>query len=209
MNANESMRVAVFGGTFDPPHYGHIHVITALLNSDLVDEIWLVPTGEDHKDRAVSAADRKAMIECVVECEYGPRYRVNPVKVNCCQLDGSLGDSSTWNLLNHLQNQYPSYEFKFVTGVDLIDQLSSWKKAEDLIHKFRFIAVERLGCITPSCIPPYVELLRTGSNVSFGISSSQLRESLYSGKCVVGLIPSCVLAYIEKQELYRQKRELN
>ena len=114
-------RIALYGGSFDPPHLGHVITITALLNSGLVDEIWLVPTGlRRDKIHHASVDDRKAMIAIMLSTMFGSRVRAY---LDTSQINRSWQLSTTAELIAEMERQYPNHVFLFVIGSDLMGDI--------------------------------------------------------------------------------------
>ena len=111
-------RVALYGGSFDPPHLGHVITITAVLNAKVVDEIWLVPTGL-HRDKAHQASpdDRKAMIAIMLATMFGSRV---PVHFDAMQISRPWQTSTTAELVGEMERRHPGCAFSFIVGSDLI-----------------------------------------------------------------------------------------
>ena len=93
--------IALFGGSFDPPHSGHVVAITVIVKSNLVDEIWLVPAGiRDDKASKVSNDDRKAMISVMLLEIFDAKV---PVYMNTTQIDKSWELSTTSGLISEME----------------------------------------------------------------------------------------------------------
>ena len=195
-------RVALYGGSFDPPHYGHILTITHLLNSDWVDEVWLVPAGDGRYDKKpiAAAAQRKNMLELAVLQEFPDDSRVH---IETLQLEGPLKESATFDLLEACSAAHPQCEFLFVIGADNVEQLPTWRSASLLLRKYRFLLVMRGGEAAPLQLPDYILRVEQSERSSCNFSSSELRELIKIGAVVAGLLPANVRRYIEKENLYR------
>src|SRR4051812_41756495 len=119
-------RIAVFGGAFDPPHVGHLSIVSALINSALSSEVWFVPTG-DIRDKPACApsAQRTKMLQIFIEENFKSDAAV---RLNLCQMEGSSPGSYTIDLMRHLRGLHPDHEFSFVIGSDLLKDLPRWKE---------------------------------------------------------------------------------
>ena len=177
------MRVALFGGSFNPPHVVHQLVTLYVLETEPVDEVWLIPCFLHPFDKALAPfADRMAMCEAAAAA-LGPR-----VTVSDCE--GRLGgESRTLRTVKSLQAQHPDTEFCVVIGADLEGEVSSWYGAAELRALVRFIVVGRGGY-------PGRELAMPA------ISSTDVRERVRSGKPADRLVPRTVLDYIRQRKLY-------
>jgi nicotinate-nucleotide adenylyltransferase len=179
------MRVAIFGGSFDPPHVGHQLVALYVLETAAVDELWFVPCWKHPFDKALEAfADRLRMSE-LAAAALGTRARVSDVEA---RLGGE--DSRTLLTIRGLQASHPGDEFLLVIGADLEPELPLWYGSDELRRS--------------------VQLLVVGRGVSAGrsavampaVSSTEIRARLRAGKSVDGLVPRSVLDYIRERGLY-------
>lgn len=199
------MKVGVFGGAFDPPHFGHLLVIDELLKTGGVDEVWLVPTGDrQDKEASASALDRVEMLSRMLREHYASDGRV---KLSRVQVEGKLPGSTTWDLLEHFQSIYPQDVFYFVIGQDLLSQVPRWKQARDLVKKYFFLVIPRAnrdGEPIPQEMLSCSRMLTLSSPAS-AVSSSEARAKLSSQE-VGDLIPQEVLRYIYEKGLYAVSR---
>ena len=192
-------KIALFGGSFDPPHFGHIQAITSVINSNLVDEIWIVPVGDERYDRKpiANSIDRIAMLKLIIE-EF---FDQSKVKIEDLQTK-ELTDSTTIGLADALIAKYTEAQFSFVIGADNISNLNTWKSFDDLIKKINFIAVPRLDIVMPKNIPEYVQVLDLDKSFSNNISSSGVRLLLKEKLQLAGLLPKQIEKYILDKKIY-------
>jgi nicotinate-nucleotide adenylyltransferase len=178
------MRVAIFGGSFNPPHVAHQLVALSVLETEPVDELWLIPCFLHPFDKHLAPfADRMAMCQRAAAA-LGPRVRVSDV-------EGRLGgESRTLRTVKTLQADHPDAEFAVVIGADLEGEISSWFGAAELRTLVRFIVVGRGG---------YGEV---GGLAMPALSSTEVRERLRTGQPVDRLVPRGVLDYIRERTLY-------
>ena len=196
-------RIALFGGSFDPPHSGHVVAITVIVKSNLVDEIWLVPAGiRDDKASKVSNDDRKAMISVMLLETFDTKV---PVHMNTTQIDKSWELSTTSGLITEMEMLYPDYKFSFVIGSDLIQEIPKWKSPEKLMKKGFFLVVPRLGDKIPDVLPDYVTLVPAKNIALTNASSTMVRKLLSEGESLEGIVPPSVINYIVKNNLYKYK----
>jgi nicotinate-nucleotide adenylyltransferase len=179
------MRVAIFGGSFNPPHVGHQLVALYVLETAAVDELWFVPCWKHPFDKAEqSFADRLRMTE-LAAAALGPRARVSDVEA---RLGGEK--SRTLLTIKALQSSHPQHEFLLVVGADLEAELPLWYGADELRRSVQILVVGRDGCAGhfPVVMP--------------AVSSTEVRARLRAGQEVDALVPRGVLAYIREQGLY-------
>jgi nicotinate-nucleotide adenylyltransferase len=178
------MRVALFGGSFNPPHVAHQLVALYVLETCAVDELWLVPCFKHPFEKHLeSFEDRLRMCELAVAA-LGPRARVSDV-------EGRLGgESRTLRTVRALQTAHPSTEFRLVIGADLVSEVDSWYGAAELRQLVPFIVVGRAG-------------YDGGTAVAMpALSSTEVRERLLSRHAAAELVPRAVLDYIRARGLY-------
>ncbi len=134
-----AMRIALFGGSFNPPHLGHQLAALYVLETAGVDELWLVPTFQHPFDKALEPfEDRLAMCRLAADA-LGPRARVTDV-------ERELGDESrTLRTVRALQARHPEHRFALVIGADLVAETATWYGAEELRATVPFIVVGRAG----------------------------------------------------------------
>lgn len=186
------MRVAIFGGSFNPPHVAHQMAALYVLETAPVDELWLVPAVRHAFGKALAPfADRLAMCERAAAA-LGPRVRV-------CAIERELGEESrTLRTIRRLQQDHPGHRFSLVIGADLLGEVPSWLGGAELQRTVPFIVVGRGGFPaapqTPVALP--------------GISSRQVRAALAAGQDVSALVPRAVLDYISAHNLYKSGEEL-
>lgn len=193
--------VALYGGSFDPPHFGHIVTINALLNFAKVDEIWLVPSAlQMGKECEASTKERKSMLELLVKMYFKNTGRV---KIDYSQIKTTRVPSSTFELMSSLRLQYPQVRFYFVIGTDLLSGLSTWHESKRLLRSNDFLVMPRPGFAAKSKLPRNFRLLGDRSLATTNISSSLLRRLLKKRRSIVGLTPSVIVNYIRKRRLYR------
>lgn len=193
-------RIALFGGSFDPPTRGHVATARNVLRSGLVDELWFVPAGDDRYDRTlvVSADARRTMVELLLAEEFAGDSRV---KIERAQIDGRLPGSATIDLVDYLKEREPGNTLFFVIGADNIGKITGWKEYERLSHTVRFLAVPRLGDTIAPELPPAVTVLEGGEPSS--ASSSEVRRLLAKGEPTDHLLTPEVAEFIRCNNLYR------
>lgn len=191
--------VGLLGGAFDPPHHGHVMVMSNLLNSGLLDELWIVPSGV-RKDKSyhVATNHRVAMVQSIIQKQFKGD---SLVKVNLAEIENeSL--VGTVELLDYLKKQNADVVFKIVCGEELIKDFSKWRHAERLKKEAEFLIVKR---------PPYDHSSDDGYNITWfdmpcvmDVSSTLVRKLLAENKVIAGVLPYNVIEYIKANALYRE-----
>jgi nicotinate-nucleotide adenylyltransferase len=130
-------KIACFGGSFNPPHLGHLKIALGVLRKEKFDEIWFLPTCETplkHQTMA-SFEDRVQMILRLIK-----PYR----KLKVCMIEESMPTPNyTINTVRALKDIYPEHRFTWIIGSDQANQFSSWKESDELLKLINFIVVVR------------------------------------------------------------------
>lgn len=177
------MRIAVYGGSFNPPHVVHGQVASWLLSSKTVDEVWLIPVYRHafegvHSKRLATFSDRMRWCE-VMAAEIGARVKVSKVESTLPV------PSFTIDTLEHLAEAYPEHSFRLVVGADVLDQIDSWRDWAGIQARFAPIIVGREGHRVPEGVPVFPN-----------ISSTQVRERVQACTSVTGLVSPGVEALL-------------
>lgn len=184
-------KVGIFGGTFNPPHIGHLIIANEVMDVLKLDEVRFMPTAQSpHKEvNGASAFHRLKMVELAVQPYAG--FVAFPFEVE------KGGVSYTYDTMQELKLREPETEFYFIIGGDMIDYLPKWYRINDLVKIVTFVGVQRPGNEGDSAFPLlYVNIPQ------IDLSSTLLRERIAKGRTVTFLIPSKVEAYIRQEGLY-------
>lgn len=188
-------KVILFGGTFDPPHVGHLLMATMAFEQTDCQEVWLLPAATPvHKD-GVSPYEVRARMVRELVCD-SPGLRV-------CDVEARRGGPSyTIDTVKSLQAEYPNTEFQWLVGADSLHDLPGWHRSEELSKCISFVVAARTDW-------PYEETLkrvkRDLPNVQvellqmpiLDVSSSFIRSRLERGLLTCGLVPQGVLGVWE------------
>ena len=186
------MDIALFGGSFDPPHVGHLLAVAYVLATEPVDEVWLLPVFEHpfRKRLVGSFAHRVLLCEAAIGSLGFARARVSRLEE---ELASSGGEGRTVDLLEHLHRVRPGDRFALVLGSDLLAETPQWKRFDRIEELARLIVLERGGHQTGAAAPVIPE-----------VSSTQVRALLASGGDSAHLLPRGVLALIAREGQYRR-----
>jgi nicotinate-nucleotide adenylyltransferase len=191
-------RVGIFGGTFDPPHAGHVAAARAVIEQLNLDRLLLVVANDPWQksgQRVVSpAADRYALTELLAEEipgaeasrlemeRGGPSYSVDTAE----EILADAGGQPT--------------ELFLVVGADLVPELGSWHRTEDLRDLVTLAVVSRPTGPAPA-VPPGWRVERV-DGPQVGVSSSEVRGLLAEGGSVEDMVPEAVIRGIRRRNLY-------
>lgn len=190
-------RIGVFGGTFDPPHVGHLIVARDVVEALDLERLLLVPAGEPpHKpERATAPPDvRVRMLEAAVEGD--ARLRVSRIEVE------RSGPSYTVDTLRELARLHPGEELHLIIGVDQLREFSSWRQPEEVARLARLVVMAREG-LDPADVAPGVGVAYETVRVTrVDLSSTSVRRRVREGRSVRYRVPEAVRRIIEDEELY-------
>ena len=192
---SNKIRTALFGGSFDPIHNGHIALARAVREHDLADEVWFLITPQNpHKQgcRLTDENDRLRMVQCALDGEE---------RMTASDFEFSLPRPSyTINTLNALERAYPDREFLLLMGADNWRKIDKWYKGDEIMSRFGIIVYPRDNDETLPALPDNVKWLQSPL---YNISSTEIREAIAQGNDIQEWLHPSVLAYIKEKELYK------
>jgi nicotinate-nucleotide adenylyltransferase len=178
--------VGILGGTFDPPHVGHLGVARNVLASGAVEQVWLVPCVEHAFGKQPAAFEhRLALCRLLIEGE--PGVTVSDVEA---EVDSP---GRTLDLVRFLDRVFPGTAFRLIAGSDIYHERQKWHRYDEVARLAPPIYVERAGeaPIPEPTLP-----------APPAVSSQQIRAALACGERPVELVPARLLDYIEVHRLY-------
>ena len=176
--------VALFGGSFDPPHVGHLLAAAYVLATEPVDELWLVPVFSHPFGKQFVGSFEHRVALCEMLARELPRTRVS-------RAEEESGEARTVDLLEYLHRQHPGTRWAVVLGTDLNAERPQWKNFERITQLARVIPVQRGG------YPDGKGLVLPE------VSSTQVRALLEAGGDLSHLVPRAVLDAIQTAGTYR------
>jgi nicotinate-nucleotide adenylyltransferase len=183
------VHVALFGGSFNPPHVAHQMVALYVLETRPVDQVWFVPCYRHAFDKPLAPFENRVRMCELATKGLGLRARVTEIE----RVIG--GPSRTINTVRRLRKLHPKNTFSVIIGSDLVEELSTWHKADELQKTVEFIVIGRRaakGAADFSAI------------TMPEVSSTEIRRMLRAEKSPEGLVPRGVLDYIHRHGLYRE-----
>lgn len=196
---SRARRVGIFGGTFDPPHFGHLLLADWACAELKLDRVLFVPAGQPpHKARAASssAAHRLAMTRLAVRGN--PAFAVEPMETR------RRGPSWTVDTVRALAARWPAAKLHLILGADMFATFDTWREPEAIAEHAVIAVLLRPGARAPkraraAAAGRGVVWLR---NPGLELSSSALRERARRGTSLRYLVPDAVARYAERHRLY-------
>lgn len=181
--------IALFGGSFDPPHLGHQLVVSYLLGTGEVDSVWVVPTYKHALGKNLAPYEhRMTMCRQMIDIFSSGRVIVSDAERDLAKQEGFV-DSRTIHLVRHVRTEWPHLKFRFVIGSDLVDQFKTWDNFEEIEEICPPLVVGRLG-------------YKSGNGMTLpNISSSAIKNGIDKGT-LSELVPKTVAKYINQHKLY-------
>ncbi len=195
-----AVRVAVFGGSFNPPHVGHVLGVVYALSTAPIDEVMVVPVYRHPFAKELAPyPDRLAM--CRLALGWLPRVSVSTVE------EELGGDSLTLRTVEHLTAAHPSWSLRLLIGADVLGDLPKWHRWDRISAIAPPLVMGRSGVPSPDAAVTWVGAERDGAPpepVLPCVSSTGIRAAIASGgvRAVRGLVPARVLDHIEAHGLY-------
>jgi nicotinate-nucleotide adenylyltransferase len=193
--AGRTLRLGIFGGTFDPPHIGHLLVASDAIDQLGLDRLVFIPTAVQPLKTGVRAtvaspADRLEMTRLMAGDD--PRLSADPIEVD----RGGL--SFTVDTLATLAHRSPGDERFLLLGADTWETFPRWREPEAVMRLTTVVVLQR-GDVTPTTAPPLVLSTRR-----VDVSSTEVRSRVRDGRSIRGFVPDAVRAYIERTGLYQE-----
>jgi nicotinate-nucleotide adenylyltransferase len=188
------MRIGIFGGTFDPPHVGHLLAASDAHEALALDRIVFIPAAGQPLKSAIVAppADRLAMVERLVGDD--PRFAVDPIEIE----RGGL--SFTVDTLRTLHERWRSdaaLALILLLGADAAATLPQWREPAEVASLAEVVVLSRAGGDARLATGRAIDTRRVD------VSSTEIRARIAAGKSIRGFVPEPVAAYIEGRRLYR------
>jgi nicotinate-nucleotide adenylyltransferase len=138
-------RIGIYGGTFDPIHVGHLHVIEQVIAKDLVDQLIVVPAGQPllrTSAPVASAENRRQMCQLAIKdlrADVAAKVFVNPIEIL------RTGPSYAIDTVEAIKQTYPDDQLVLIIGQDAAEKLEQWHRVEDLKGLVEFLIIKRPG----------------------------------------------------------------
>ena len=221
--AAENMKIGIYGGTFNPVHYGHLRTAEEVAERLSLDKILFIPAGKTPFDKPdlEKAGHRYKMVKAAINGN--PHFNISGLEIK------ASGKSYTVDTLIKLRNKYRKSEFYFILGIDAFIDLPCWKHPGRLVELTNLVVISRPDYSFAELLSsPYLKgvsrkILReldkrnreeviidiAGNSkgilinvTGINISASHIRDLMKSGKNINYLLPDSVKSYIISHNLY-------
>jgi nicotinate-nucleotide adenylyltransferase len=192
------MRIGIFGGSFDPPHNGHISIATHAAEHLNLDRTFLVPSSvPPHKleQELSSPEDRLAM--CRLAVMDSPLLSVSDVELR------REGVSYSVDTLNGFSQLFPGSELFMLIGMDNYLEFHLWRDPALILELATVVVMDRPGYRSLLKDSPQASRIRRVEAPQIDVSSTQIRRLVRRGEPISGLVPRSVEEYIDAHRLYR------
>lgn len=213
------MRVGIFGGSFNPPHMGHINSLVTVQKKAGLDKVHVVPASQNPLKMEVEGPSAEQRLELVKKAlsTYGKQFVVDDQEIK----RGGL--SYTIDTVINLRKEVEPEDLFLIIGADQFDEFSQWKDYQKILTEANLVVTTRPGWEIPQEaeeLPEYLKALvaeydfnfielKTGRNVQFirlqdvEVSATEVRKLLRTGRPVDKVLPLSVESYIREHKLYR------
>ena len=186
------MRIAIFSGSFNPIHIGHLAIAREVLAQDAADELWFLVSPQNplkKNNDLLPETDRLTMVKLAIEDEKGMR---------ASNFEFHLPRPTyTINTLEKLRENYPEHQFKLLIGGDNLAIFHKWFEYKRIIDEFGLIVYPRpeFNIENLSQFPNTILI----SAPLINLSATEIREKLVNGEPITGMVPEKVASFLHQQ----------
>ena len=209
-------RIGIFGGTFDPIHFGHIHTAKQTAQWLNLDKLLILPSHiPPHKNKTLATAQQRlAMVDLV--CQKDPTFILDKRELN------KSSPSYTVETLQEIKNEYAQTQLFFIVGMDSLLTFKTWHKYQEILSLCHLVVNSRPNYHVDKNNTELTQLLASHQinhpnklkkksagcillhdSKDWYISSTEIREKIKNNHNCSELLPVDVLSYINKEQLYR------
>jgi nicotinate-nucleotide adenylyltransferase len=196
------MKLGILGGTFDPPHLGHLAIAKAAMESLELDAVLFVPNNRNpHKEEkaVVSARKRLRLVESMIADDDG--FMASDIEIT------RGGPSYMYDTLNELQGAQPGMEFWLIMGADALAGFMNWHYSDRILKMARLAVAVRPGVdlerLTELQAEPVQRKIDFIEMEPMSISATQIRQNIAEGVDCSSMLHPDVYAYIQENGLYQ------
>lgn len=189
------MKIALYFGSFNPVHVGHLIIANHVLNETEVDRLWFVVSPHNplkQENGLLNEYHRLHLVQTAIADD--PRMKASDIEFHLPR------PSYTIDTLTYLKEKYPEHEFLIVMGSDSFSNIKKWKNYELLLRDYKILIYQRPGFMVDSPASANVTVLQAPL---LEISATRLREMILKGKSIRYMVPDKVREEIEAGGYYK------
>lgn len=200
-------KIGIFGGTFNPIHYGHLLIAENACDQFQLDHVIFLPTG--HAPHKAFSGEEMSVHRCrMVEAAIADNRNFS---ISYREIRNS-GVNYTYATLEALQREHPQCEFYFILGADSLFYFDEWMHPERICESAKILAAVR-DTLDEERLDTQIRYLREKfqcecfrlNTPNFSVSSRELRERVANGKTIRYMVPDSVADYIRENRLYQEE----
>jgi nicotinate-nucleotide adenylyltransferase len=184
-------RIGLLGGSFNPPHLGHVLMALAVYATEEIDHLWVIPTADHAFGKKLAPFGDRVRMCFLAFRHLAGGAAVLDLESRLPRAEGT--PSYTVDTLRALHAIRPGIKPVWIAGSDILNDLAKWKEPEEVQKLCRMVIVPRAG------------YEKAGSRLKVDlplVSSSEIRDLIAEGKDVTGMIDFEVMSFIERRGLY-------
>ena len=187
-------KVGILGGTYNPPHMGHLVMADQVKDQLDLDKILFMPTADPpHSSVAKNTIASKYRVDMLdLAIQDNPDFALELYEVE------KGGKNYTYQTMKTLIDLYPAVDFYFIIGGDMVKDLPTWYKIDELVQLVQFVGVNRPGYDVETDYPIIIV-----DTPTLDVSSSYIRNKVAKGCSIKYLVPKAVEEYIKLEGLYK------
>lgn len=182
------MKIGLFGGSFDPPHSGHLTVANNIIAKKYCDVVWFVPCAQHPYQKDITSAEH--------------RFKMLKTFSNFSICSYELNKKTTSysiETLEYFQKLFPNDQFFWIIGSDQVTDFKKWHRYEDILSSFQVLVYPRTGYPFSNLLQG-MKTLEDVENVD--VSSTQIKQMLKEEKSIEQLTSPEIIKYIKENNLY-------
>lgn len=179
----EEASIGIFGGSFNPIHNGHIALAKAFLEKENLDQVWFMvsPQNPFKVNQQLLADHLRLKLVCKATAG-NPHFKASDYEFQLPK------PSYTWNTLQHLSHDFPTYRFTLLVGGDNWEAFDRWYHAEDILANYPIVVYPRQGqAVSRTTLPDGVSILNTPL---INISSTEIRQRVKQDEDISQFVPA-------------------
>ena len=177
--------IGLFGGSFNPPHRGHLEFVRYALEQKKADQVWVIPCFEHPFGKKLAPFEDRLQMCRLQFGVFGPRVKISEV-------ERELGGKSySLKAVRTLKQRHRKTDFSLLVGADIVPQMSQWHRSKALLNEVELLVVPR-GKHSPI----------------FDVSASEIRKKITQGEDLKTILTAEVWDYIKEAQLYKGEGDL-